>query len=81
MTWAEMEFSNLDLGDERINKRAVKLLDTFAKVGLRLKPLTGFMPMKVLRGTSYYSLILKKFSSELLLVKNPLFYAYKTRLN
>ena len=31
MTWAEMEFSNLDLGDERINKRAVKLLDTFAK--------------------------------------------------
>jgi len=24
-TWADMEFGNLDLGDERLNKRAVKL--------------------------------------------------------
>jgi len=31
MSWAEMEFCDLDLGDERIKKRAVKLLETFAK--------------------------------------------------
>ena len=31
MTWAEAELSNLDLGDERINKRAVKILTTFSK--------------------------------------------------
>lgn len=31
MNWAEMEFRNLDLGDERIKKRAIKLLETFAK--------------------------------------------------
>ncbi len=31
MSWAETEFRDLDLGDERIKKRAVKLLDTFAK--------------------------------------------------
>jgi len=30
-TWAEMEFRNLDLGDERLNKRAVKLIATFVK--------------------------------------------------
>ena len=30
MSWAEMEFRKLDLGDERIKKRAVKLLETFA---------------------------------------------------
>lgn len=30
-TWAEMEFGNLDLGDERLNKRAVKMIDTFSK--------------------------------------------------
>jgi len=28
-TWAKMEFYNLDLGDERLNKRAVKLIETF----------------------------------------------------
>ena len=31
MNWAEMEFQDLDLGDERIKKRAIKLLETFAK--------------------------------------------------
>jgi hypothetical protein len=31
MSWAEMEFSNLDLGDKRIKTRAVKLLKTLAK--------------------------------------------------
>jgi len=30
-SWAEMEFGNLDLGDERLNKRAVKMIDTFSK--------------------------------------------------
>jgi len=30
-TWAEMKFRNLDLGDERFNKRAVKLVDIFTK--------------------------------------------------
>jgi len=29
--WAEMEFGNLDLVDKRLNKRAVKLIETFAK--------------------------------------------------
>ena len=31
MNWAGIEFRDLDLGDERINKRAVKLLEIFAK--------------------------------------------------
>jgi len=31
MNWAEMEFQELDLGDERIKKRAIKLLKTLAK--------------------------------------------------
>ncbi|HIF58094.1 MAG TPA: transposase, partial [Rhodospirillales bacterium] len=31
MSWAEMEFRNLDLGDERIKTREVKLLETLAK--------------------------------------------------
>ena len=30
-SWAEMEFGNLDLGNERLNKRAVKMIDTFSK--------------------------------------------------
>jgi hypothetical protein len=30
-TWAETEFCNLDLGDSRLNKRAVKLIETFVK--------------------------------------------------
>jgi len=30
-TWAEIEFRNLNLGDERLNQRAVKLIETFAK--------------------------------------------------
>jgi len=29
--WAETEFCNLDLGDSRLNKRAVKLIETFVK--------------------------------------------------
>jgi len=28
-TWAAMEFHTLDLGDSRLNKRAVKLIETF----------------------------------------------------
>lgn len=31
MSWAETEFRDLNLGDERIKKRAIKLLETFAK--------------------------------------------------
>lgn len=31
MSWAETELADLDLGDERINKRAVKLLNSFSK--------------------------------------------------
>ena len=31
MNWAEMEFRDLDLGDKRIKKRAVKFLETLAK--------------------------------------------------
>jgi hypothetical protein len=31
MSWAEMEFRDLDLGDKRIKKRAVKFLETLAK--------------------------------------------------
>jgi len=30
-TWAAMEFHTLDLGDSRLNKRAVKLIETFVK--------------------------------------------------
>ncbi len=30
-TWAEIEFRTLDLGDKRLNKRTVKLIDIFAK--------------------------------------------------
>jgi len=30
-TWAETEFKNLDLGDKRIQKRAIKLLNSFSK--------------------------------------------------
>ena len=29
--WAETEFRNVDLGDERLNKRAIKLMETFAQ--------------------------------------------------
>jgi len=31
MTWIDTEFHNLDLGDERLNKRATKILETLAK--------------------------------------------------
>jgi len=31
MSWAEMEFRNLDLGDKRTKKRAVKFIETLAK--------------------------------------------------
>lgn len=30
-SWAEIECSHLDLGDERLNKRAVKMIRTFSK--------------------------------------------------
>jgi len=30
-TWAEMEFYYLDLGDERLNKRAVKMIEIFSQ--------------------------------------------------
>jgi len=30
-TWAAMEFHTLDLGDSPLNKRAVKLIETFVK--------------------------------------------------
>ena len=30
MSWADTEFETLDLGDQRLNKRAIKLLDDFS---------------------------------------------------
>jgi len=34
-TWAEMEFRTLDLGDERLNKRAVKLIEIMGSANLK----------------------------------------------
>ena len=47
MSWADTEFETLDLGDQRLNNRAIKLLDDFSA-----KP-TASIPQACAAGVRY----------------------------